>query len=570
MATDRYGRQTFKNLLNGVGGMIGQSATTLISSSQTTTSSTLGGLMVNGVVIGSSDENTHMLMNNKMALKASSLSGNVNSMMMLNGTNNGNGLVGGGGGGVGGCNPSSNNTLQQSSSSSSSCVVNQMNAAAISMQQQLAAAVNSMLGSNAAISGINGAAGGVGGGGGQRNALGDIGNRILPNSNINNLQQQIPTQLGVGGGGGGVNVKKDMDMFAKPAQISQTTTTTTSSSSLTTTNTSTTTIMNSKQPQQASMPITFGLKSEQQTAGAAAAVGGGVLADESNISMEEDVIDIDQFDGENTQLCTEYVKEIYLYLNQLEKRYRISSTFLDRKIISSKMRSVLIDWLIQVHLKFHLLQETLYLCVYIIDSFLEAEDVSKMQLQLVGVTAMFLASKYEEMYVPAIDDFVYMTDNTYSKSEIRQMEIRIIKRLNFMFCKPTPLHFLRRFSKAGQSDPKQHTLAKFFMELSLHDAEFSSFDPSYLAASSLCLAFKLLGETKWDRTLEYYSLYKEKSLLPGMHKIAKLVLKSLDPDYKYKGVINKYGASKFLRISILPELSGDYMKELASSSSFNQ
>ena len=77
-------------------------------------------------------------------------------------------------------------------------------------------------------------------------------------------------------------------------------------------------------------------------------------------------------------------------------------------------------------------------------------DVSKMQLQLVGVTAMFVASKYEEMYVPAIEDFVYMTDNTYTKSEIRQMEISILKTLNFMFGKPLPLHFLRRFSKAGR------------------------------------------------------------------------------------------------------------------------
>ena len=114
------------------------------------------------------------------------------------------------------------------------------------------------------------------------------------------------------------------------------------------------------------------------------------------------------------------------------------------------MRSVLIDWLIQVHLKFHLLQETLYLCVQIIDAYLQLVDVPKMQLQLVGVTAMFVASKYEEMYVPAIDDFVYMTDNTYTKSDIRQMEISILRTLDFMIGKPLPLHFLRRFSKAGQ------------------------------------------------------------------------------------------------------------------------
>lgn len=279
-----------------------------------------------------------------------------------------------------------------------------------------------------------------------------------------------------------------------------------------------------------------------------------------------EVIDIDEHDTENTQLVAEYVKDIYGYLATVEKQFRISSDFLDNKIVTSKMRSVLIDWLIQVHLKFHLLQETLYLCVQIIDAYLMAVDVPKMQLQLVGVTAMFVASKYEEMYVPAIDDFVYMTDNTYTKAEIRTMEISILKQLDFMFCKPFPLHFLRRFSKAGQADPKQHTLAKYFMELSLHCAEFSPLDPSYLAACSLCLSFKLLKGTEWNRTMEFYSSYKLDDLFSGMHKIAKLVLKSSDPDYRYRAATNKYGTSKFLRISLLPELSSDLMKQLAEGS----
>lgn len=277
------------------------------------------------------------------------------------------------------------------------------------------------------------------------------------------------------------------------------------------------------------------------------------------------VIDIDENDSDNPQLISEYVKDIYNYLNQLERKLRISSNYLDNKMITSKMRAVLVDWLIQVHLKFHLLQETLYLCVQIIDAYLQAEDVSKMQLQLVGVTAMFLASKYEEMYVPTIEDFVYMTDNTYTKAEIRKMEIKILQTLNFMFGKPLPLNFLRRFSKAGQADPKQHTLSKYFMELSLHDSEFSSLDPSYLAACSLCLSFKLLNGPDWNDTLTYYSTYKYEGLIAGMKKISKLVIKSMEPDYKYKAVINKYGSSKFLRISLLPELQGDLIKELACS-----
>lgn len=282
------------------------------------------------------------------------------------------------------------------------------------------------------------------------------------------------------------------------------------------------------------------------------------------LDQEETIIDIDELDTDNTQLVAEYVKDIYKYLSQVEKEYRISPTFLEGKIVTVKMRAVLIDWLIQVHLKFHLLQETLYLCVQIIDAYLMAQDVPKMQLQLVGVTAMFVASKYEEMYVPAIDDFVYMTDNTYTKAEIRQMEISILKTLNFMFCKPLPLHFLRRFSKAGQADPKQHTLAKYFMELSLHDAEFSSLDPSYLAACSLCLSFKLLNGSEWNRSLEFYSTYKSSVLFNGMHKIAKLVLKASDLDYKYRAVTNKYGGSKLMRISVIPELSSSYIKDLAA------
>jgi len=79
------------------------------------------------------------------------------------------------------------------------------------------------------------------------------------------------------------------------------------------------------------------------------------------------------------------------------------------------MRSILIDWLVDVHLKFKLLPETLFITVNIIDRFLEKQRVSKSRLQLVGVTALFVASKYEEIYPPELKDFVYITDRAYSK-----------------------------------------------------------------------------------------------------------------------------------------------------------
>lgn len=236
------------------------------------------------------------------------------------------------------------------------------------------------------------------------------------------------------------------------------------------------------------------------------------------------------------------------------------------------MRAVLIDWLIQVHMKFHLLHETLYLCVQIIDSYLSKQNVAKMQLQLVGVSAMFVACKYEEMYVPAIEDFVYMTDNTYTKSEIRLMEISILKTINFLLSKPLPLHFLRRFSKAARSDPKQHTLAKYFCELTLHDAEFSAWDPSYLAACSLCFSFVLMDKIGcrqvWGKQLQFYSTYDVEGLMPGMQKLAKLVVKATDVEFKYRAATNKYAASKFMRISHLGELSGMFIREFAVDGKF--
>ena len=79
------------------------------------------------------------------------------------------------------------------------------------------------------------------------------------------------------------------------------------------------------------------------------------------------------------------------------------------------------------------------------------------------------------------------------------------------------------------------------MELSLHCAEFSSFDPSYLAAGSLALSFKLLKASQWDKNIEFYSRYKLDALYSGMHKIAKLVIKSSDIDYKFK-VSNQMGS----------------------------
>ena len=75
----------------------------------------------------------------------------------------------------------------------------------------------------------------------------------------------------------------------------------------------------------------------------------------------------------------------------------------------------MISWLIEVHLKYALHPETLFITVNLVDRYCEREKVPRSEYQLLGVTAMLIACKYEEIYVPKIEDFVDITDNTYTK-----------------------------------------------------------------------------------------------------------------------------------------------------------
>lgn len=274
------------------------------------------------------------------------------------------------------------------------------------------------------------------------------------------------------------------------------------------------------------------------------------------------VEDIDANDHDNPQLVSEYVNEIYEYMRHLEARLSVRPNYLEGTEVTGKMRAILIDWLCQVHHRFHLLQETLYLTVAVIDRYLQEKTVSKNKLQLVGVTAMLLSSKYEEMFAPEVADFVYITDNAYTKSDIREMERDILRTLNFSFGKPLCLHFLRRNSKAGQVDATKHSLAKYLMELTITEYDMVHYPPSHIAAGALYLAIKLIDNSSWTETLAYYSTYTEEQLQPLAAKLASLVVKA--ETSKLNAIRTKYSTSKLMKISQIPELKSSLVKQLAA------
>ena len=143
----------------------------------------------------------------------------------------------------------------------------------------------------------------------------------------------------------------------------------------------------------------------------------------------------------------------------------------NQKELAWKMRGILMDWLIQVHSRFKLLPETLFMCVNLIDRFLSARVVSLAKLQLVGVTCMFIAAKVEETVAPSVTNFVYCSDSSYTEQEILQAEKYILKTLDWNLSYPCPLHFLRRISKADDYNVQVRTVGKYLVEVEFDKTE---------------------------------------------------------------------------------------------------
>ncbi len=197
----------------------------------------------------------------------------------------------------------------------------------------------------------------------------------------------------------------------------------------------------------------------------------------------------DQKDLEDPHTCADYALEIHSTLKREEMQFVATPGYMkDQRDINEKMRAILIDWLVEVHLKFKLVPETLYLTVNLIDRYLEKSNVMREKLQLVGVTAMLIASKYEEIYAPEVQDFVYITDRAYTKQEILECEYNMLKTLNFEITHCSSWKFLQRYQKVSASDDFILSMARYLLELSLVEYRMLKHSPSMLAAAALYLA----------------------------------------------------------------------------------
>jgi hypothetical protein len=206
-----------------------------------------------------------------------------------------------------------------------------------------------------------------------------------------------------------------------------------------------------------------------------------------NSSIDQSYIDAKKEDFDILAV-PEYSDEIFQNEKKKPKFYMPKVDYmLSQTDINQKMRRILVDWIVKVHQKFKLLPETLYLTINIIDRYLSVEVVSRKVLQLIGVTAMHVACKYEEIYPPEANDFVYITDNAYTKKELLETEYKIFKVLEFELTFISPFRHLQRLCNTTQNI-HLFTAAKELMDLILIDYNMIKYQPEIIAASSLYLA----------------------------------------------------------------------------------
>ncbi|XP_065871492.1 cyclin-A3-1-like [Euphorbia lathyris] len=255
-----------------------------------------------------------------------------------------------------------------------------------------------------------------------------------------------------------------------------------------------------------------------------------------------------------------YSSSMYGYLHSLEmeEKRRCLPNYITavQTDISVRMREILVDWLVEVAEEYKLVSDTLYLTVSYVDRYLSSQALSRNKLQLLGVSCMHIASKYEEISPPNVEDFCYITDNTYKKEELASMEKDVLEFLKYEMGTPTIKNFLRILTKAAQENCESTNLQFEFLscylaELSLLDYECLRFSSSLIAASAVFLSrFTIQAkEHPWNASLQRCSGYRPSDLKECVLTIHDLHLNKKGSNLK--AIRDKYTQHKFKRVATL-------------------
>ncbi|XP_075077817.1 putative cyclin-B3-1 isoform X7 [Nicotiana tabacum] len=261
------------------------------------------------------------------------------------------------------------------------------------------------------------------------------------------------------------------------------------------------------------------------------------------------------YDSCNHLEVTEYVDDIYQYYWVIEAQNQPIKNYMEtQKEITPQMRGILINWLIEVHLKFDLMQETLFLMVTLLDYYLSLARVKKNDLQLVGLTSLLLASKYEDLFHPRVMDLLSISAESYTRDQMLEMEKDILRKLKFRLNAATPYVFMLRLLKAAQADTRFEHLAFYLIELCLVEYEALNYKPSMLCASAIYVARCTMQMTPaWTPLLGIHGRYQESQfrhcaeMILRFHKAASTALLKVTHEKYMQSSNSKVAAIKPLQ-----------------------
>ena len=262
--------------------------------------------------------------------------------------------------------------------------------------------------------------------------------------------------------------------------------------------------------------------------------------------------------GEYISFAGEYLNEIYtnLLFDEKNLKFKPKLGYMElQNDINEQMRAILIDWLIEVHYRFSLKNETLFQTVWIIDTYLSYKQITRAKLQLLGIASLLISCKFQEIYYPQLKEFIDITDGAYEKNELIEMENNILKILNFNIVSPTSNDYYNIISKAFNFDKKQFYLGKYFLESALIDYQMIKYSPSVIAVSCAYIVMKYFGISNY-KILYTNDFVREECPQKAIKDTARAIyylVKNLSQS-SLKAVKDKYSLSQFLNVAQYCEL----------------
>lgn len=189
----------------------------------------------------------------------------------------------------------------------------------------------------------------------------------------------------------------------------------------------------------------------------------------------------------------EYFDEIYanLLFSQNKAKLKIDDNYMNKQnSINNQMRSILVDWIIEIHFHYNFKRKTLFQTIYIIDLFLSNNIIQKQNFQLLGAACLLISCKENEVLYPSIQNFVNFSNNAYTNKELLIMEKLVLKVLNFEILYPTSEEFYNIISKTFNFNKIQHHLGEYFLDSSLIDYNILKYKASTIAISCAYIVMK--------------------------------------------------------------------------------